>query len=579
MEKKNQIHESVRLTINCLKDYYGPKEYKQLGSYCLSQYANMELENRRGFAKDPFCPMCNGQNIIRYGKQRGVQKYYCKDCKKVFTGNSHTMMERTQIDNSTWLNIIGYILKNNATLEELVSLCGISRTTAFYARLRIIYAIELLNEDVLLSGEMQADELFIPFNAKGQCFDSIERKPRKRGGSNTKKNQNENSICVVVAVERDYIENQIKIVSRVAGFGQASKMRIYRALSNKIVPKEDSVLITDGSRAYSLLAEKSGLEWKRLITQTKGKKRVPGNNGRYNIQLINAYHSKLRTYLRKSRGISSKYLPAHLQIFDFAINYSQLNREEQAFLILTKLLDCHHHLTQKELTRRYYLPSYRKQIAENWRKHFPKEDVRIYRAIQKGVPKKEIIAKYGTSYKRMRTIVKKIDSLKAEIETAKEAAKKEKQIKEISDLDWQIYTLYKTGDYTYKALAKKFGLSIGGVGKKVKRIDARPEGYEGKKKLRWVERHAAEKHKQSVLRKNKIKKRHDQIYLEFHLLCAGNSRMSLEDAYRFLGKKYHLSKYTVRNLVFARRKKDASAVWRKKGKGVRPDFQHKTMQS
>ena len=34
------------------------------------------------------CPNCQSQNLIKYGKTSGNQRYYCKDCDRSFTGNA-----------------------------------------------------------------------------------------------------------------------------------------------------------------------------------------------------------------------------------------------------------------------------------------------------------------------------------------------------------------------------------------------------------------------------------------------------------------------------------------------------------
>lgn len=564
--------ETVKTTIKYIKGYLTQEDYGQLGRHCLSCSANLELSKARGFTDGPVCPEDETHSVIKYGKRNENQKYYCKTCKKVFSERSNTMLQNSKFDTFLWINFITGILNGNATLGELASSCDISIPTAFYAKLRIVYAMECLNEKIVLSGDIHADETSIPFNAKGQSFEEIDRKPRKRGNGNTQKNRNQNSICIVVAVEHDYVEDRIRIASKVAGFGQASKKRIFQALAHKIAPSEDTVLITDGSRVYSLLAEKLGLPWERIVTEVKGKKRVPGSHGQYNIQLVNAYHSKLRLFLRKLRGVSSKYLLAHLQIFDFCINYAHLDHNEQALLILKTLLETPHPLTNDQLVKRYYMPSYRTQIAENWKSYFPKEDVRIYHAVKNGLLKKDIIEKYHTSYKRIRTLVKKIDSLRAEVEAAAEAAKQEKPLKEISDKNWEIYTLYKTGQFTYKELGKQFSLSLQRIAAIVKYIDARPEGYEGTKRALQTKTRKMQQHQRAIMEKKNTLKRYENIYRDFTALCAGRSQITLKQAYQILGAKYNRSKNTIRNVVFQYRKNDPAAVWRKKGSKVQPDF-------
>jgi len=32
------------------------------------------------------CKYCQSENVIKYGKYKGVQRYFCKDCKRKFAG-------------------------------------------------------------------------------------------------------------------------------------------------------------------------------------------------------------------------------------------------------------------------------------------------------------------------------------------------------------------------------------------------------------------------------------------------------------------------------------------------------------
>jgi len=36
---------------------------------------------------DIACPHCGGHKVIKYGHYRGVQRFYCKTCKRKFTDN------------------------------------------------------------------------------------------------------------------------------------------------------------------------------------------------------------------------------------------------------------------------------------------------------------------------------------------------------------------------------------------------------------------------------------------------------------------------------------------------------------
>ena len=484
------------------------------------------------------------------------------------------MLGFTKIDLLTWKKAITALLRRPLSGSELAAMCNINEKTAFNMRLRVFFAAEQLNQNIKLTGEIEADDTSFSFSAKGMCFDEVPRKPRKRGGSNTVKNRQKNEINVMVAVERSKNgNNAYKVASAITGFGQPSAERVWAVLKDKIDSSPETVLITDGARYFGLTARKLGIAWDRLPTSTRGKKRVPTIKNGHSIQTVNNIHKQLQDRFSRSISVSSKYLKGYLQIFDFTKNYSHLMLEEQAELILKTFLLSKIRLTIPELETRYRIPKYKEQVANEWKKHFTKEEVRIYGEIKRGAVKKDLIERYGTTYKRMRTLERKIDELKIDEEVLR-ASLAPDHLYPISDRSWEIYTLYQTGKYTYEELAKKYDCTHQNVAKIVKRINNRPEGYERNKPLLKEEITARRKKAEFLKRKQETVAFHQEVYDAFNVLCGGNSKISLTRAYQILGHRYGLAFNTVRNIVFKHRKNDENAVWRKKGKGVAIDLYH-----
>lgn len=576
--KDDNITEPVKLITSRLLPHLTNGELRQLKHKIWIEELSRNLYGRGGkldLSDNPPCPINTDHSVIKYGKAGKKQRYYCKECKTAFVGGSKSMLANSQLDLTTWHLFINGLLFWSATLEQLAAICRISETTAFYCRLRVFYALEILNNKITLSRNIEADETYVVHNLKGQDPEDLSRPTRRRGGLNTLKNRNSNSICIVVAVEKDVgMENHYRIASRVVGFGVPTVHRIYNVLSPKITPCENTTLITDGTRAYGLLAKNLGLNWKRLPAQTKGSKKVPQIDGRYSIQTVNSFHSQLKDFLRQMHGVSSKYLQGFLELFDFNINYSDLSIDEQEILILKTLLDCKFHLTNEELANRYCIPTYIGQVAAEWKRYLSKTEIKIYKAAKQRIAKKEIVKKYNVSYKYINRLVERIEKLNIDDEIFLKNHKKTPKPKiGYTEAQWEIYTLYKTGKYTYKDLAKKCGCTSQNIGKIIRKIDKTPSAYERAERKSRAKRSQHSTYAEE--KKKMVADKHKKIYDQFNVLCSGNSNISLTQAYITIAKWNNLSKNTVRNIVFKFRKTDPNAVWRKKGTRIAIDVNHK----
>ena len=88
---------------------------------------------------------------------------------------------------------------------------------------------------------------------------------------------------------------------------------------------EDSVLVTDKNYSYSLLSELSNFN----LVQIKGGKR---SKGIFNIQHINNYHSRLKSFMRPFHGVATKYLNNYL-IWHNLVNYAKETLEEKEVIM------------------------------------------------------------------------------------------------------------------------------------------------------------------------------------------------------------------------------------------------------
>ncbi len=358
MIKKNKFSPDVLKVFNAIVDHCSIDELQQLGDICSLEAVRYNLKTELYPDEElPKCPNDDTHRVVKHGFANGKQRYICKDCNHSFVEGGHSMLGHSKVDLLTWKKLIMSMLDRPLSIQQLSELYKISQVTAFNMRLRIFYAAEQLNQNIKLSGEIVADDTGFSFSAKGQDIKDIARNPHKRGGGNTIKNRHKNEINVMVAVEKAQDgSNKYKIVSTITGFGVPSSYRVLTALKDHIEPKHDTVLITDGAKNFGRLVKELNIGWDRLVSQQMGNKKVPLIHGGHSVQLANSFHSRLKDRFSFSSSVSSKYLKGHLQVFDYIINYSHLSTEDQAMLILKKLLSSDYHLAIPDLMKRYSLP-------------------------------------------------------------------------------------------------------------------------------------------------------------------------------------------------------------------------------
>ena len=95
--------------------------------------------------------------------------------------------------------------------------------------------------------------------------------------------------------------------ARISGTGKVSLGKIKYAFAGRI--EDGTVLVTDKERAYIKFAEESNLSLIRIKADNHIYK------GIYHIQHINAFHSRLKAFMQRFNGISTKHLNNYLAWF------------------------------------------------------------------------------------------------------------------------------------------------------------------------------------------------------------------------------------------------------------------------
>ena len=138
--------------------------------------------------------------------------------------------------------------------------------------------------------------------------------------------------------------------ARPAKTGKVSSASVKKIFDGVIAP--DAVLCTDNEKAYMGFARDKGIRLVQMETDS----RVTKRQGRsYGIQRINAYHSRLKGFIQRFHGVSTKYLENYL-IWNDVLANSQGNREELLELLLSEILTARISLRSCDIPHRPPLP-------------------------------------------------------------------------------------------------------------------------------------------------------------------------------------------------------------------------------
>ncbi len=127
---------------------------------------------------------------------------------------------------------------------------------------------------------------------------------RKRGGKATRCGLSREQVPVLVAADRTGAT-----ISAILPAVNADTIKDVLAP----VLGKDALLVTDGASFYPPCAAKLGVTHETL-NQSAGE-RV---RGELHIQTVNSRHERLKTFLRRYRGIATKYLGSYLKWFHLA---------------------------------------------------------------------------------------------------------------------------------------------------------------------------------------------------------------------------------------------------------------------
>ena len=172
------------------------------------------------------CPHCGSVHFVKNGfNPHHKQKYRCKDCRSVFMATTGTMFTHSKTNFDTWSNFIAGEL-NSLTLEQQSVATGLSMTTCFNMRHKLHQAASRIQNETVLSGEVELDPTYTSINLKGTKPKNMPRLSKRRGKrryrqsslyGNALPGTSHHKVCIVAA-----IDEHDNMLFKVGGLGRES---------------------------------------------------------------------------------------------------------------------------------------------------------------------------------------------------------------------------------------------------------------------------------------------------------------------------------------------------------------------
>jgi len=247
------------------------------------------------------CPSCNSEKIRPYGFWRGHQRLCCRRCSRIFNELSCSPLSGTHHP-AKWRDFVECMV-GGLSVRQTATQLDIANSTVFRWRHRLLEKYEPLATSVL-EGIVETDETFFLFSEKGDKSVSTRREPRRRGGKAKKRGVSDEQVPVIAGCDRNG-----HVILGVAGRGRISMADVEDVLNNYI--GAEITLCSDAHRSFKSYAKAYNLNYVGLNI-SKGQRIV---KKKYHIQNVNNVHARLKQWMLRFNGVSTKYLQNYMNWF------------------------------------------------------------------------------------------------------------------------------------------------------------------------------------------------------------------------------------------------------------------------
>lgn len=263
-----------------------------------------DKRRRRCISENPPCIYCQSTSVVKDGKRHKKQRYWCKSCNRTFVPTTNTVMANSHFGMDVWRELVNDTF-NGESIDSSAEKYGISHPTIFSMRHKVLVAVIIYarKDPIMLGNVSEVDETYVLESFKGVKFaEDAPRKPRKRGGTATKRGLSDEQICICTGVERKGVA-YATTVNR----AKPSNKEIQDALSGHI--SEGTILFSDGLKSYKVLEDSIDCIVESVPVEEMKKSKTA------NLNNVNSFHSFIKERYRKYRGVATKYINRYNVLF------------------------------------------------------------------------------------------------------------------------------------------------------------------------------------------------------------------------------------------------------------------------
>lgn len=248
------------------------------------------------------CPRCDRPVVVRRGRDgRGRQRWLCRGCGRSFTASTLGPVSWSKLEPWQWEELAA-CMADGAPLRVVAERCAASLPTAWFMRMRACEAMSAAlgpfrcGEGI----EAQVDGTMVPESLSGGGPFEMPRPPHRHGGEAMGGVSGER-VCVLAG------ENSLgDVFAEVCCRGRATKARVREMLAGRV--GDGSVLVTDAHWAYAGVEEALGVDAEHLAHHS-------GDEADAALSGVNALHARLKDFLGRMNGVSTRRLPLYLAWF------------------------------------------------------------------------------------------------------------------------------------------------------------------------------------------------------------------------------------------------------------------------
>lgn len=259
------------------------------------------------------CPRCGSPDFVRKGHGRdGSQRWLCRRCSRTFSAATGGLLAMSKLPPATWMEYAA-CMADMLTLRESAARCGVSLYTSWFMRMRVC---EVMKARLAAprEGSFHVDGTYLVKSLKGNHGKSawwrMPRKAHRNGQDGRKGNRAKSKDRVCVICGANELGDSFAVL---ACEGVPAGIDAELVVGDR-VPAGSRVAV-DGHTSYSGLAGRFAEV--RVVD--------PGDPSTGHINLVNSLHSRLKRFIARFGGVSTRRLQRYLDWFCYM---EQLRNED-----------------------------------------------------------------------------------------------------------------------------------------------------------------------------------------------------------------------------------------------------------